>query len=324
MSVWTLAVKWLAAHAGGEAGGEPGGEIAVNLGEPWEWFGVRRGVGGLTPSPSPVDGRDATRPDGTLAGVGNRPLWARSTALCAVAVLLLAGCVKVDGDLEIDTGTVSGTVLVAVSSSWSVANGQDPTTLTDALAEELAAAPDAGVTGEPYDDGEFVGLTMRLDDVPIDRTGAATSGAVTITRRSGDYVVTGDFSELDPSTDGELAGDVPWSVHLSVTFPGAVREHDGSLRGRTVTWDLEPGRTSLHARASTGTAATVAERLPLALLVLLGLTGVAAALTWRLGARQRRADEAAGRPVGPRARRDAAREGPASGVAGLMPPRPDD
>ncbi|MBK5250199.1 MAG: hypothetical protein JJE50_12355, partial [Actinomycetales bacterium] len=210
--------------------------------------------------------------------------------LTALDVLVLGGCMKVDGNLELSSrNTVSGTVLVAISSSWALANGEDPTNLADTLAEELDAAPDVGVTGEPYDDGEFVGMSLTLTDVQIDRVAGSTSGALTITRLGGDYLVNGSFAELDPTVEGDEV--VPWTVQLSLTFPGAVSEHDGVLDGRTVTWDLTPDQPSLHARASAGGSGTLAGGVSGPLLLLLAFVGVAAVLVWRFGRRRRAADE---------------------------------
>lgn len=248
-----------------------------------------------------------------------RAAWA---VLSVLALAVLTGCVKVDGDLELASdNTVSGSVLVAISSSWAISNGEDPTNLADAISEELASAPDAGVTGEPYDDGEFVGMTLTLDQVQIDRISDATSGALRITRRTGEYVVEGNFSELDPTVAGEEPTDVPWQVHLSITFPAEVSEHDGALDGRTVTWDLGPGETTLLARAGTGEPITLTDRVPVAVMALVVLVGVAALLTWRLGKRQKERDKEAGRPMGIRARQAAAKSGTSGGVADIIAKR---
>ncbi|TDE99080.1 hypothetical protein EXU48_02555 [Occultella glacieicola] len=224
---------------------------------------------------------------------------------------LLTGCLKIDGDIRINTDdTISGEVLVAFSTAWAISQGEDPEGLVDTIEDELTAAPDSGVTGERYDDGEFSGMQLTLTEVPIDRVRSATSDVLRIERVGGNYEVTGDFSELDPTIGGELPSEVPWSVHLSVTFPNGVTEHDGTLSGDTVTWELGPGNTSMHA-VGPGPQTPFLQRGGFLVLAIIVIVVAAGLLLWRWSRRRHRADEAAGREPGFRARRAAARE-PAS------------
>ncbi|WP_156740299.1 LppM family (lipo)protein [Occultella aeris] len=230
---------------------------------------------------------------------------------------LLTGCLKIDGDIRInDDDTVSGEVLVAFSTAWAISEGQDPERLVDSIEEELAAAPDSGVSGERYDDGEFAGVRMTLTDVPIERVRSATSDALRIERVGSTYVVTGDFSELDPTVLGEEAGEVPWSVRMSVTFPRGVTEHDGTLSGDTVTWELGPGTTSMHA-VGPAPSTPLLQRIGFIVPALIVIIAAAVLLTW-LSRRRHRADEAAGRTAGFRARREAAREPSSTDVESML------
>ena len=59
----------------------------------------------------------------------------------------------------------------------------DPHALQVILVDELAELPDAGVTSEAYDDGEYIGATLTFTDVPIERIEEATSGGDCCTDR---------------------------------------------------------------------------------------------------------------------------------------------
>ncbi len=162
------------------------------------------------------------------------------------AVLVLAGCFKVDGALTISTeDTVSGEVIVAIDRESAISEGEDPDAFASDILDDLASAPEEGVTGELYDDGEYVGVTLTLTRTPLVRISDATSGMLQITHDGGQYVVNGDFSGLQQSVGEDVA---PWLIDLSITFPDGVTEHDGELSGSTVTWHLTQGTDTMSAR----------------------------------------------------------------------------
>lgn len=214
-----------------------------------------------------------------------------------VGLLLLSGCVRIDGDLTVhgtasdEPDTISGTVVVAVSDEWAITHGEDPTNLADAITEELAAAPDGGVTGEPYFADGYTGVTLTLEEVPIERIGASTDGALSVTREGDTYVVRGDLSILNPEEDDDAA-DVPWVARLSVTLPEGVSEHNGDLEGSTVTWDLDESSAdpTMLAVSSVGPRSWLS-RIPVPLVLLTLLAGLGAGLAWWLSRRQRDRDE---------------------------------
>ncbi|SEE64110.1 LppM family (lipo)protein [Ruania alba] len=202
------------------------------------------------------------------------------TALVAILGLtLLAGCLRVEGEVTIsETDTLSGEVTVAVERAWMIEQGQDPESLVDGIEEDLAAAPDEGVTGQRYDDGEYTGITLTLTRTPLDRVASATGNALTITRDGDEYVVTGDFSELNATEDA-----APWSVDLTVTFPNGVTAHDGDLSGSSVTWHLSSDDPALRA---TGPVPGAGEGLNVPWIPVIGvlvlLSGVAFGwFSWR-------------------------------------------
>lgn len=213
---------------------------------------------------------------------------ARAWVSAAVGLAVLSGCVRLDGDLAINgtaseaEDTITGTMVVAVADEWALAHGEDPANLSDAIADELAANPSGGLTGEPYVSDGYTGSTLTFDEVPIDRLASSTDGALSITREGERYVVRGDLSALDP-VEGEEDADAgpPWTARLSITFPEEVTDHNGSLDGRTVTWDLDASSedSTIFATSSVGPVSWIS-RVPVWLLVLTGVAGVGALAAW--------------------------------------------
>lgn len=241
-------------------------------------------------------------------------------AAALVGLLLLAGCVRVDGDLVVNGGdaaapdTMSGTLLVAVSDEWALAQGQDPAALSDVITEELTAAAGSGVTGEAYSADGFTGVTLELQDVPLDRLALASDGALQIIEEDGAYVLSGDLSLLQDAADVDGV-TVPWGVDLAVTMPADVTDHNGTLDGRTVSWSLDADTEPvLTATAGVPQAPPWWTRVPPALWVLTALAAVGAVLAWVLGRRARaRADG-----EGVRGRAAGARSGSSSNLESML------
>ncbi|WP_159623084.1 LppM family (lipo)protein [Ruania rhizosphaerae] len=166
--------------------------------------------------------------------------------LAVASLLLLAGCFRVEGDLTIapDAATVSGEVTVAVSRAWAEENGEDLDAMVAGIESDLEAAPDQGVTAEPYDDGEYAGVRLTLTETPVERLEAATSGALSIISDDQEITVVAGLGSLaEADADG-------WEADLSITFPDGVTHHDGEREGSTVTWHLDAGDSALRATGS--------------------------------------------------------------------------
>jgi hypothetical protein len=171
--------------------------------------------------------------------------------------LLLAGCVKVDMDLEISPdNTVSGQAILAVDQSLVELSGQTADQLFKDL--DLSDLPE-GATVEPYEGDGFVGQQVNFDDVALSEfTGGETLGAsgeeLSITRVGDEFHVEG---RLDMSGTEFSGGQVPQQVldtmefRIAITFPGPVESSSGSVDGNTVTWEPRIGQnTEIRAVAS--------------------------------------------------------------------------
>ena len=177
-------------------------------------------------------------------------------------VFLMTGCIKLNMNLEINSAnTVSGTVEIGVQKELVDLTGQNVEDLLGRDAPLPGNAP--GVTVEPFDDGEFVGRQVILEDVPIEEfnsggivgasgaTGASgpTGGAgaddsLQIARQGDTFVVTGvlDLSRALSGVTGPLAGtgaqfSKSADIKIAITFPGEVLQAPGGeIDGNTVTY----------------------------------------------------------------------------------------
>lgn len=155
--------------------------------------------------------------------------------LAASSALLLAGCFRMDMELQLnpdDTATV--TLDTAFSKTFAGMDESMPATGED-LCDEMGADTDPTTTVTPYDDGEFIGCVMTTGG-PISEL---EEGEGITVRRVGDtYEVTFDG---DPSAMGDLEGiDISEleqfgaSFSFDVVFPGDVISAPGAeINGNT-------------------------------------------------------------------------------------------
>ena len=246
-------------------------------------------------------------------------------------VFLMTGCIKLNMNLGINSdNTVSGTVEFGVEKELVDLTGQNVEDLLGSDAPFPSNAP--GVTVEPFDDGEFVGRQVILEDVPIEEfnsggiagasgaTGASgpTSGAgagdsLQIARQGDTFVVTGvlDLSRALSGVTGPLAGTSgaqffeSADIKIAITFPGEVLQAPGGeIDGNTVTYMPEfDERLEINATGSAvdnGEAADVVggsdSFLPL-ILIIAGVVLVLLIVIF-LVVRGRRHEDGGGTPSG--------------------------
>jgi hypothetical protein len=180
----------------------------------------------------------------------------------AALVFLMTGCIKLNMNLGINSdNTVSGTVEIGVQKELVDLTGQNVQDLLGSDAPLPSNAP--GVTVEPFDDGEFVGRQVILEDVPIEEfnsggivgasgatgasglTGGAGADSLQIARQGDTFVVTGvlDLSRALSGVTGPLAGTggaqffESADIKIAITFPGEVLQAPGGeIDGNTVTY----------------------------------------------------------------------------------------
>jgi hypothetical protein len=192
----------------------------------------------------------------------------------AAIALLLAGCFKVNMDLDVTAhNTVSGTAVVAVEESLLELSGQSVDRLFADM--DLSDLP-PGSKAEPYDEDGFVGRQITFDEVPLSEfiengtlSGAASGEDLNIVREGDEFHVTGGFDMSGQEfTETEIPQQFLDNVEfrISLTFPGPVSSASGDIDGNTVTWEPRFGQnTEIRAVAS----AIPSSSSPLLMIVLI-------------------------------------------------------
>jgi hypothetical protein len=177
----------------------------------------------------------------------------RLLAVAAISAVVLTGCVRVQVDLELQSDdTVDGTMVLALQSGV----GELLDTTDPELADQLfgdAAEPFNDAVIDTYQLDDYVGQKVTFEGQPIAKLALGT-GDLTVTRDGNLYVLDGVID----ATEAANGADIPASadITLSVTFPGPVYEHNGTLEGRTVTWDLTTTPDQLHAEGAAAQSTT--------------------------------------------------------------------
>lgn len=196
----------------------------------------------------------------------------RVAVVVIASALALAGCVRVQVDLTLTPDeTVDGTMVLALESGiGALLDTTDRDLAEQVFGEAEDAFDDSVVT--PYTQDNYVGRMVTFDGQPIGNL-ALGSGDFTIQREGDYYVVNGTIDSTVPAQHNDIPATAQMS--LSVTFPGPVYQHNGSLKGRTVTWDLTNAPEQLHAvgatAAVTGSPTWLATAIGIAILAGIAL-----------------------------------------------------
>lgn len=195
---------------------------------------------------------------------------------CAAIALLLAGCFKVNMNLEVAAdNTVSGSAIIAVDESLLELTGQDVDQLFADM--DLSDLP-PGSTAEAYQEEGFVGQKITFAEMPLDEfaannalSGSGTGEELSIVRQGDEFLVTGGF---DMSGQEFTGTEIPeqfmdsFEFRISITFPGKVKSATGDIDGNTVTWEPTFGEnTRIEAVASAIPSASS----PLLMIVLIAV-----------------------------------------------------
>jgi len=177
----------------------------------------------------------------------------RATLALLIAAFALAGCMKVDAALVVNTDdTVSGDVVLAVDRRLATVTGESEDRLVATLGLDKGKLP-ATATIQRYEDAGFVGVRVSFAGTPLAQfNGVSGRDAVTLVRSGNEYAFSGsvDLRTVNLLDPGVRAFADQFSFRIAVTFPGKVTEHNGVLSGRTVAWQPKAGElTTLQARA---------------------------------------------------------------------------
>lgn len=229
----------------------------------------------------------------------------------AIALVSLTGCFKVAMNLDVNSDdTMDGAIIFAVDKQYAGLAGDQALSGAGLNPSDLASLG-ADATTKPYDDGTYVGQEIDFTGAPLSALsqsmGSGTTGdTFSLTHTNGQFVfdatmdmsgglgnLPGGSSSSDAMTQALLDSA---SFTVSLTFPGAVTDTNGSVEGNTVTWKLDlTGPNTLHAVAgdqAPGMSAGIWIGVALTVLLLAGL--------WFLGWRARGGPDADNpEPAGP-------------------------
>ncbi|MDQ6875350.1 MAG: hypothetical protein M3042_09865 [Actinomycetota bacterium] len=185
------------------------------------------------------------------------------SAVAAVALLGLSGCVKLDMDLKVRANSrVDGTVIIAVDKRILDVAGQSQTDFRKQLESQGPFSgsdrPSQGSFSQhPYQADGRVGETYTFSGVPLAQFAGRNSG-LKISRRGDRFFVSGLLDLTGGSSNNlqqqEIARRLAASAQtrIRITFPGEVLHSNGKIDGRSVTWHPKLGeKTPLTAEART-------------------------------------------------------------------------
>jgi ketosteroid isomerase-like protein len=168
-------------------------------------------------------------------------------ALAMIVLVLTAGCMKLDMNLEVSSqDTVSGDVTFAISKSLAEM-GQENGGEAGVPATDNLFGGDVNAEVTPFDDGKFVGSTYKLDAVPLENFATTNDSSQLSIVRDGDYLVVSGLLDMtggDPDSIKE-AMENPFtsalfdgtSIRVAITLPGTIESASGEIDGNTVVWE---------------------------------------------------------------------------------------
>jgi hypothetical protein len=187
-------------------------------------------------------------------------------AVTALLIVAATGCLKVDMDLTVEGETASGHMLIAIDRVVAQTFGMGPEDLLENAGEEDFSTLE-GVSTLPFEDDDWIGAEYAFNRVSLDDLNALAGTDEEFPRIEYDaqadtyeFSMVMDMSDFAPDEvdeNGAFPGLDPTAlleqmeVRISITFPGAVIEHNGQVTGTTVTWEPVIGeRTEMRAVAS--------------------------------------------------------------------------
>lgn len=217
-------------------------------------------------------------PRASLLGVRRR---LAALGLAAVAAVSLSGCMRFNADMSVKAdNTVDGSYVIAIEKGSGAAMGGSDADVAQGLYNDsgLQTTFQRSWT-HPYSKDGYAGIEVEFRDEPL-ATFAPTDDRFGISREGDEFVVSGKSSatKADEAADG---GETP-EMTVTLAFPGHVTSSNGTIHGRSVTWNLVGGPPTLEARAS---AIPIHSPLPSIAMTIL-VAAVAALTFWPRGVRQ--------------------------------------
>jgi len=218
------------------------------------------------------------------------------TVVTAFVVVALSGCLRFDANLSLSPDdTVTGTFIVAVREGTGTQYGTSDRAMSEDLwADYPAATALAGARVSDFHGDGYTGISVKFTGEPL-ATFAPTATAWGVARVGDEFVVSGPSnSTTSPTAEnsgtGAFTGDLSQlsdaRLTVSITFPGPIASANGSIQGKTVTWNLADGPATLDARGSAIATQDPAVRMAYVAFAVIALGAIAYALAGRVARRQ--------------------------------------
>jgi hypothetical protein len=185
--------------------------------------------------------------------IGDMKNRARAALVLLACLFALTSCVKVDGDLKVNSNeTVSGSMKIGVDKQLMESSGTSLDKARQQVESGIKDTTTDGVSCKAFEDEKYVGSDCKFDQVPFSKMGSSTGDGVGFRKEGDKVVVTVKALNLGNS----LPAGTPPSVNFKITMPGKITAHDdgASVSGRTATYDSldKLGNVSLTSEASSG------------------------------------------------------------------------
>ena len=228
----------------------------------------------------------------TLTGMNRWKL-----AIVAVGVVMaLTGCLRFDANLTLSPDdTVTGRFVVAVKEGTGKSYGTSDRAMAESIWADYPASKALGdAKVSDYHGGGYVGISVKFANEPL-ATFAPTATGWGITRVGDEFVVSGPSNatatqQAGSGSTGAFTGDLSQlsdtELSVSITFPGPVTTTNGTVKGKTVTWNLSDGPATLDARGSAVATADPDARIAYVVFAILALGALAYALAGRVARRR--------------------------------------
>ena len=185
-------------------------------------------------------------------------------------VSLLSGCIKMDMDMKLSKDEkLSGTMIVGFQKTLLESMGQTKEQFLKDL--KVGEGLPKGAKTKVYDKDGYLGREVNFSGIPASQfstlgnaaksassttggTGTPSKDDLSLKKVNGKWVMAGvmDLSSMAPGTPGAKPkpGEPDMSallkgfkIHIKMTFPGKIIEHDkwAKVKGNTVDWNPKPG-----------------------------------------------------------------------------------
>ncbi|MFD2794263.1 LppM family (lipo)protein [Promicromonospora vindobonensis] len=245
-----------------------------------------------------------------------------AVATLAVLTLTLSGCVRMGVEVELKPNDMAvSSVVLAVEDKYLDQTGQSPDAVIDTLTEGQGDPAEDAVRTEDFEQDGYTGTRYVYPKAKLGGVGARVGWPIEVVRTGGDYVVSGTLDLTEESLGSRGGSSVDnLSVTVDITFPGKVKDSNGTIDGNSVRWEPTVGEAvEISARGSAvappeqgaeeAAGASEVVTLPVVpewMVLVLGLSGLIILLligviVWQamLRVRDRRPEVAGDAPVPP-------------------------